>query len=785
MDEIRLSVRGLVEFLLRGGNLDSGSGGNAPERAAEGARIHRRLQKEAGESYRAEVFFSHEEDFEELRFRVEGRADGVFEEDGAVTVDEIKTVSRPLAALPPDGFEVHWAQAKCYAHFLCVRDGLPAAAVRLTYCETESWDLKRLSRVFSAEELAAFFSGLLALYAPWARFQRDWRRTRTASIRDAAFPFPQYRRGQRLFAASVYRALRDGQRLFCQAPTGVGKTISTLFPAVKAMGEGLTSRIFYLTAKTVTRQAASDALALLRGGGLRLKSIVLTAKEKICCLETPECTPQTCPRAAGHFDRVNDALFALLTSGDRFDRETIAAAAERYRVCPFELALDLSEWCDAVICDYNYLFDPLVSLKRYFAEGKTDFVFLIDEAHNLPERGREMYTAELKKSDVLALKREVGDRGKSLSRLLQKLNRAMLDLRPLCGDEGRAELAEPPDAFLKELRAFSQRAEEWLAEHQDSPLRKLFLPLWFSVRFFLRISELYGPEYVTLLSHRGSEVVVRLFCRDASRFLDESMAKGRGAVLFSATLSPLPYFVSVLGGGEDAKTLAVPSPFPPENLLLLTAGHVSTKYADRERSLPEVARLIGAFASARAGNCIAFFPSYDYMEKTAALVAGEYPSLAVVSQGRSMSEDEREAFLLRFSAGGGEPLLGFCVMGGVFSEGVDFAGDRLTGAVIVGVGLPKVCRRQELLREYYESERGEGFAYAYRYPGMNKVMQAAGRVIRSERDRGAVLLIDARFSQPAYRALLPPHWPEPVPVRNEDELAAALRRFWLGNGTNT
>ncbi len=778
MYEVRLSVRQLVEFLLRSGNLESGSAGSALDRAAEGARIHRRLQREGGEGYRAEVHFSHTEDWEDLRYTVEGRADGIFEEDGQTVIDEIKTVSVPLASLPEDGFLLHWAQAKCYAWFYASEQECGQVGVRLTYCHAETGELSRLQRVFTFQELSVFYRDLLEKYAPWARFRRDWTQLRGETIRKLPFPFDAYRRGQRPLAASVYRAIRDENRLFCQAPTGVGKTMSTLFPAIKAMGEDLTSRIFYLTAKTITRQAAADALAVMRSKGLRVKSVIFTAKEKICCLDTPECTPLTCPRAAGHFDRVNEALYALLTSGDHLDREAIAEAAERFGVCPFELSLDLSEWCDIIICDYNYLFDPVVSLKRYFSEGKTDFTFLIDEAHNLPERGREMYSAELSKSSVLELKREFGKQEKSMNRLLNTLNRAMLDLRPLCEETGQSDMEKIPEEFLRKVQQFSSRCEEWLEEHREDSKRKLVLPLWFEVRFFLRIAELYGPEYVTQLFHKGSEVRIRLFCMDPARFLDEALNKGRAGILFSATLFPLPYFVSVIGGGESPKTLAVPSPFPPENFFLLLADRVSTRYVDRESSLPEVARLIGSFASAGKGNYIAYFPSYEYMEKARNRVQEEYPQLQIVSQARSMSEEEREAFLALFSEENEGTLLGFCVMGGIFSEGIDFYGDRLVGAVIVGVGLPKVNRRQELLREYYEKERGDGFSFAYRFPGMNKVMQAAGRVIRSETDRGAVLLIDSRFSQQSYRSLFPAHWPEPYRVRNEEELSSCLDAFW-------
>lgn len=778
MTEIRISVRRLVEFLLRSGNLESGEGVVSYERALEGARIHRRLQKEAGDSYRAEVPFSHTEEWEKIRYTVEGRADGLFEEDGVPVIDEIKTVSLPLSRLPRGGDPLHWAQAKCYAYFYACDAQAERVAVRLTYCQAESGELLRLQQPFEAGELADFFHGLLHQYAPWARFRCEWRETRDASAKALAFPFPQFRPGQRQMAAAVYRAVRDGKRLFCQAPTGVGKTISTLFPAVKAMGEGLAGQIFYLTAKTVAGRAAAGALNTMRTHGLHLKSVHLTAKEKICCLETPSCTPLSCPRALGHYDRINEALYEILTSADCLDREAVSRAAEAHRVCPFEMALDLSEWCDVIVCDYNYLFDPTVNLKRYFSEKKGDYVFLIDEAHNLPDRGRDMYTAELAKSEVLALRRQAGKGEKSLWAMLGRLNSALLALRSFCGEDGTASLPEIPEDLLPALRLFSLQCGEWLESHREHPLRHETLSLWFSVRFFLRIADLYGPEYVTQLRHRGSEVIVRLLCLDASRFLDASMAKGRAAVLFSATLSPPAYFVSVLGGGEEARTLSVPSPFPPENLLLLQADRISTRYADRAASVEPVAALIRSFARGSGGHTIAFFPSYEYMESVADRVVADDPELETVRQGRNMSEEDRAAFLDRFSSGPSGVLLGFCVMGGVFAEGVDLVGNRLSGAVIVGVGLPKVSRRQELLRAYYERERGDGFSYAYRYPGMNKVMQAAGRVIRSETDRGAVLLIDSRFSQWGYRSLFPAHWQPPVPVRTAEEVSRALRAFY-------
>ena len=782
--QIRLSVRELVEFVLRCGSIDSRFSGF--DRMNEGSRIHRKLQKAAGDAYEAEVSFKAQRTIDGVRYTLEGRADGVIaEQDGGFTIDEIKTTAAPAELLTADFNPLHWAQAKCYGAFLCERGGLPGAGVQITYYQIDTDEMIRHRRAFTAAELEDFLKDTLRRYAPWARMAAQWRGTRNASLRALRFPFPAYRPGQYEMARAVYRTIAGGGRLFCAAPTGIGKTMSTLFPALKAMGEEKGERIFYHTAKTITRQAAEEALARLRQNTadsetpLRLKAVTLTAKDKICPLAERNCTPQGCPRADGYYNRVNDALYEFLSARDIFTRADIEAFAEERHLCPFEFSLDLTNWCDCIVCDYNYLFDPVVSLKRFFAEGG-DFIFLVDEAHNLVDRSREMYSASLHKSAVYGVKKALGKAHRRLSAALTKTNREFIALRRRCEEAETRALTLPKGVpeLEKQLVRLCAACEGWLEEHREGELHTEVLALYFDVRFFLRIAEEYDEKYTALVFASGSEVCVRLLCLDAAPFLEDSLALGRAGILFSATLTPAEYFIRTLGGGEKAKAIGLRSPFAPERLFLAAADTVSTKYADRERTREAVCRLIGAAVNAKAGNYLVFLPSYQYLRDVSDEFAMIYPEIPLAVQESGMDEAAREAFLAQFSAQQTKTLVGFCVLGGIFAEGIDLVGDRLIGSIIVGVGLPQIGPEQDALRDYYEATLGEGFAYAYQYPGMNKVLQAAGRVIRTETDRGLVLLIDSRYRTARYRRLFPPHWAQLQSVESPEQLARMLAGFW-------
>ena len=779
--KLKLPIRRLVEFILRSGDIDSRY---APrDRMAEGTRLHRMLQKKSGEQYgdyQSEVRLSAEVTAGGSTYVLEGRADGVFTADGMPVIDEIKSTVRPLRLIGEDAYPAYWGQAKCYAWIYALKNRLSEVAVRLTYVHSETDETKHFVKIYGFGELEAFVSELVSKYAVWAAWEAEWQVLRNASIWALQFPFPAYRKGQRELAVRVYRTVAAGKKLFAQAPTGTGKTVSALFPAVKAMGEGKTSKLFYLTAKTITRQVAEEAFERMRAGGLRVKTLTLTAKEKICFCEETVCRPEVCPYAKGYFDRANDAVFDVITHCDSITRSVVEEYARRHTVCPFELSLDISLWADAIVCDYNYVFDPRAYLRRFFAagEGEGDYVFLIDEAHNLVDRAREMFSAQLFKKRFYEVKKHYKKSSKALDKILGGINASMLDFRKKCGETGFLTMAEKPEELLGCVLKFTDFCELLLGENSALGEDSDFLSLYFDALNFLLIGEFYDERYVTLVEAAAGDVSVRLFCLDPSFLLSEALKRGGSAVLFSATLTPLPYFRDILGGDAGDSLAALDSPFDKGKLCLMAADRISTKFRYRDESVGTIARLLGTFFAGKRGNYIAYFPSYKYMRDVFRAFTETFPDTRAVMQDASMTEEEREKFLSQFQEEPEETFVAFCVLGGIFSEGIDLVGSRLIGAAIVSVGLPQLGVQQNIIKGYFDRKNGMGFEYAYMYPGMNKVLQAAGRVIRSEGDTGAVLLIDERFGQRPYVRLFPSHWQDCRVVRNEESLARILDAFW-------
>ncbi len=778
--QVKLSVRSLVEFLLRSGDLEHGQGRADPEAMQEGSRLHRKLQKAAGPEYQAEVPLSHTDvvryEGKDYAICVEGRADGIFARpDGQVVIDEIKCVYRELSGIAePAG--VHRAQAMCYAYMTAVNRDLAQIGIRLTYCNIETEQVKYFPEDYDRDALAAWYRALILEYCRWAAWQYEWGLRRDASIRRVNFPFP-YREGQRELAAGVYRTILRGKKLFLEAPTGVGKTISTVFPAVKAMGEGLVQKIFYLTAKTITRTVAEEAFRLLTEQGLAFKLVTLTAKDKICILDQPDCNPDRCERARGHYDRVNEAVYDILTHEEGITRELVSRYAKRHRVCPFEMCLDLACFADGIICDYNYVFDPNVYLRRFFsADKKQDYVFLIDEAHNLVDRAREMYSAALYKESFLLVKRRIKEaKGPAaLIRRLDDCNRSLLQLKRDCPD---CRVLESAGELVMKLMHLMTEYEDYLDEMGEPAGKEEILDLYFDVRRFLMIHELIDDNYVIYTDYNEKEEFrITLSCMDPSVNLRGCLERGRSAVFFSATLLPIRYYKEQLGGTDEDYAVYAPSPFRTENRLLMIGRDVSTRYTRRNiREYEKILDYIVRFTRARTGNYMVFFPSYQMMNQIYELAGEALPG--ILMQKNNMTEAEREEFLASFHETPKESRIGFCVMGGIFGEGIDLKEDRLIGTVIVGTGLPMVCNERELFRDYYQERNGQGFDYAYLYQGMNKVLQSAGRVIRTVTDRGAILLLDERFLSPSYQNLFPREW-FPHLVVNREQMEVELRRFW-------
>lgn len=777
---IRISVRNLVEFILREGDIDNRISGSMEKDAMlQGGRMHRKIQRRMGPEYHAEYSLKMRIPCEGYQIQLEGRADGVIirEKDGKpdVIIDEIKGIFRDIHFLEAP-VNVHLAQAKCYAYIYGEQNELDEIGVQMTYCHLDTEEVKRFRQHYSLEELKTWFDGLIEKYKKWAEFQIRWEKERDESIGKIEFPFP-YRKGQYDLAASVYRTILRKKKLFIQAPTGVGKTMSVIFPAVKAVREGLGQKIFYLTAKTITRTVAEQAFRTLKEQGLKFKVVTLTAKEKICLCEETDCNPDACPYAKGHFDRVNDAVFDMITGGRDISRETLEEQARKYRVCPFELSLDVSVWTDAVICDYNYVFDPNAHLKRFFSEsGDNGYLFLIDEAHNLVERGREMYSAVLYKEDILEVRRAVKQMDSRLAKRLEETNRLMLELKRECEDYRVLESVSHLALKLMNLLTEMERFQE---EYREGEKRELVLDLYFQVRDFLNIHDILDENYVIYSElERDGRFKVKLFCVNPAANLQNYLEQGNSTIFFSATLLPIRYYKKLLSVQTDDYAVYAESPFPEENRLLIIGRDVSTRYTQRGQIMyRRIAEYIAAVAEARRGNYMAFFPSYRFMEDVYEEFIRRAPGITAVVQSQFMDEKEREQFLERFEASDSAGLVGFCVMGGIFSEGIDLAADRLIGAVVVGTGLPQVCNDREIVKQYFDSRGMDGFDYSYRYPGMNKVLQSAGRVIRTENDRGIIVLLDGRFCQKRYQELFPREW-KVSRICSVGDIKEEAERFW-------
>ena len=832
ISQIHISVRGLVEFILRHGDIDNRRKASTGPVMLEGANLHRMIQRRQGREYQAEVYLSVTLRRGDCEIVIDGRADGIIRPETVkdrigenhVVIDEIKTTYRDLERIKEPEAE-HLAQAKVYAYILAKDEGLEKIGVRMTYCNLDTKEIRYFEYVYSFEEISTWFDALIKAYVRWADFETGWKKIRNMSIEDMAFPY-EYREGQRELMGQVYSSITKRERLFVMAPTGVGKTLANVYPAIKALSQDKADKIFYLTAKTITRTVASDCVSLLRGEdektGLRLKSVTLTAKEKICPLEKCECNPEACPYAKGHFDKINDAMYDLLINEDEFSREKIMEYADKHQVCPFEFSLDMSLFSDMIICDYNYVFDPNVYLRRFFGDTASGrFLFLVDEAHNLAERAMRMYSARVVKEDILDAKKIVRHMDPSLSRMLERCNRKMLEMKRECED---IRVVSDLDELVVLLLRLCGSIEQFLDDHDHFEGSDEFLEFYFNLRHFLAMYETMDEQdyvqYTKLDEHQNFEA--NLMCANPAKRVRACCDKAVFTVFFSATLIPIDYYRMMLGADEKDPAVYARSVFDPANRALLVARDVTSRYKRRSDSeYDRMAEYISAIVSAKEGNYIVFFPSFAMLDRVHEMFMSRYhdpDTHEIIVQSPSMSEAEREEFLDRFDTGGGvrsdatkrvpqtrelfssgedclsdwrtvgqaplpseqlscNTLIGFCVLGGIFSEGIDLKNDALIGAIIVGTGLPMVCAERDLMKRCYDDMGLDGFAYAYRFPGMNKVLQAAGRVIRTEDDRGVVALLDERFLGRDYLRLFPREW-EDYTVCRCDDIAEALESFW-------
>ena len=650
---LKIAVRDLVAYALRSGDLAFEFLSSA--RPVEAIRIHQKIQHSRPDHYQAEVSVSHHIDTALFTLSIGGRIDGVYRDSEPVLIEEIKTTSRSLDRFENHENPIHWGQVKSYAYIFAKDHNLSEIDARLTYYQMDTGEIRNFQKHFNTDELESFFQELVASYLQWAEAIVRWKISRDDSIRKLEFPFSAYRRGQREMAVSVYRTIKNERQLLVQAATGIGKTMAAVFPAVKAIAEGISSKIFYLTARTTGRITADKALDELRQRGLKLKSLTITAKDKICFSPDSACNPEECDFARGHFDRVNGALKDIFLR-DAFTRETVEQVADSHQICPFEFSLELSLWADCIICDYNYAFDPRVFLRRFFLEDGGDFTFLIDEAHNLVDRSREMFSAEIFKQPLLDVRRAVRRELPQIYKSLGKINSWMIKARKLCEESGPARHEkESPDSLFPSLRRFLLITERWLGRNIKTAYREALLDLYFQISGFMRVAEQFDESYVTCFEKNNKDLKLKLFCVDPSIQLKDALKRCKAAVFFSATMTPMAYFRQILGCDESANHLILPSPFPSENFRLLISDRVSTLYRQRESTKNKISRGISTFINQKKGNYLVFFPSYEYLQMVYEIFKVDCTECDHILQTPTMSERERDAFLQRFKQDNSKP----------------------------------------------------------------------------------------------------------------------------------
>lgn len=775
MQSKRISVRELVTFVHNEESIDNRKQSN--HTALEGSKIHRKLQQSMNDNYQSEVTLKTVYQGEQFDIQLEGRCDGIWQKENQIIIDEIKTGELAFEQLEDATLQLFMAQAKIYAYIYAMQKQLEEVVVMVRYFCTQDEKISEYQNKCSFDELNDYFQETMKEYEKWLIFLDKYRQNRQKNLQALKFPYDNYRKGQRELSIAVYRTLSQEKCLFMEAPTGTGKTLSTLFPALKAMGEYNQGRIFYLTAKTITRQVALDTMKLFDDQQSELKTIEISAKEKICFMNECKCNPDYCPFAKNYYQKQKLAIWDLLNKGHFYSREQMIKVAKKYECCPFELSLDLSLYSDVIVCDYNYLFDPQVYLKRFFEMQESDSYFLVDEVHNLISRAREMYSKSLSLQTIKDFKKFLPKQKRKQHKILQQFIEYSDDTKRLLKNQNYIFQKELPDKLIDLGYRWSEYFRDFLFELKED------IPTWvqnlyFDLMSFLKISEYYDDHFTFLVELVNHELQFKIFCLDPAHLIKEKLDFGKGSVLFSATLSPVSYYQNLLVGHTDDLSFRQSSPFDQHQFQVLVADYLPMTYKYRSQVLDPLCELIQKATEIKAGNYFCFFPSFSYMEEVYQRYMQLYPDADVLLQGRDLKDVEKEAFLANFQPQNDHVMLGFCVLGGVFSEGIDLKKNRLIGSIIVSVGLPQISKEQEELKRYFDEKNQQGFYYIYQLPGFNKMMQAAGRVIRTEEDRGMILLIDQRFSRNDYMQLYPSHWSKGVVVHDLSSMLNQLKQFW-------
>ena len=737
--QFKESVRGIVEYVLKGGSLDDRF--VSRRRALEGTIAHGKLQRDnekVYQDYEKEVILKHEFLVNNISLIVEGRADGIIKENGKIIIEEIKSTYKDLSYINFDYNLLHWAQGKFYGYIYCVDNNIDEIDIRLSYFNINNDEVRSFDKTYNICELEQFVYSLVNKYLEIIVIKEEFNKIKNESIRLLSFPFSSYRKGQRELAVNCFNTIKQNGILFAQAPTGIGKTISTIFPALKSIGENRGEKIVYLTAKTITRTVAQEAYLKLYDKGLKFKVVTITAKEKICLNNEVKCNPDDCIYAKDYFTKINNVIASLIKKDDKFFEDDIIEYAKMYNICPFQLSLDLSEWCDGIICDYNYAFDPTVKLKRIFEERNEKNILLIDEAHNLVSRARNIYSCQIEKSKIVNVNKVIKGKVPRLYKISNAINKEMILIRRELEEinENITYHNEIYQNLIKLMKSFINEAESYLIKAKGTLGYEDVLEFYYSARSFIAVSELYSNKYTTILRKEKSEFIIKIFCINPSENLKQTLNGAYSSIIFSATLSPINYYMDLIGGDEKSFRVRFDSPFNKKNLSTYLYN-LDMRYFNREKNIDMLCKLINQFITEVKGNYMVFLPSFEYLGKVYEKYIDIYGNNGTIIQEENLSEEKKKEYLEQFSLK--TNIVGFTVVGGMFSEGIDLPGDKLIGAIIVGVGFPKVSIENNIIQDYFEKN---GFDYSYTYPGINKVLQSVGRVIRTENDKGRVLLID-------------------------------------------
>ena len=766
----KIGVRDLAYFIHQSGDLTTEFFSNHD--MLVGSRAHDFLQSQYSSLDKAEYYIKREISYLGKTYILDGYIDGILNEDEKIIIEEIKSTTKELDEITIDYHKEHLAQAKIYAYLYALENNMDVINIRLTYISVVDYDLKSFDMIAKFDDLEDFTLDTLEQYISWLNMLKTNQNDKIETLETIKFPFDSERPGQRKLMKATYKALTDDEILYCIAPTGIGKTMATMFSALKTLKDN--DKLFYLTAKGSGKNAPLDAIRILSKKGLKIKAIDITAKKKICNAKMGHCNPDECPFTKGYFEKLNQATREIFDKYDIFSEDVILEITNKYQMCAFEFSLYLSYFCDIVIADYNYAFDPSARLIRYFEDDSYKPKVLVDEAHNLVDRSKDMYSAIINEIDIRTLRAKLNGYKPSIRNDCNKALEILDSYREYLTDKTTIIETSMNHDLNVILRNIFQKCDQIFEENKKIKDKDLALESYFKIMDFLNISEIYSETHRMIIKLTDDKISINYFCLDASKFILETIKQSiHGIVFFSATLYPIDYHANLITSGEG-KYLELESPFDSNNLDIIINNKISTKYKNRIDSIDSIIETIEILTESKEGNYIIFFPSYAYMNMVIDQIIE--PSYEMIIQKNNLSEQEKNDIITKFKTSTNTKV-GFFVMGGVFSEGIDYIGDALSGVIIVGVGLPLICDENNLLKDYYELTYQNGFNYAYTYPGFNKVIQAVGRVIRDYNDRGVAILMDERFNYSEYQLLMPHHWQNRKNISNMYQLKKELKEF--------